>query len=303
MLGGSITQGHAFNDKNPDKPKFMTDAWGAGLKALLDSRFPCGGEGHTLRNEARSAAATDMHLDLVCAWAQNATSPLATADLVVVESSVNDVGNIGQTADTHLNNEERVLKYTELLIARTLRAYTPNNPALLYLGVSTRGVWRRRGDERSDAALTHLKVTRHYGIPHVSVMDALGPFATDSQEWWLENTFKDDRIGHPTRLGHDLAASLVMQQLLALILSLEHPMLPASVPPSPFALPAKLLAASEAELASYVDGRPLRIALVNMGKNGVDGQPTRLVAPAEARGWEVRADLPFKPLGRQRWGR
>lgn len=297
VLGGSISQGHAYApETHPDRPVALEDAWPVVLKNLLDDRFPCGHEGHEVRNEARSAAGSDMHLDMVVAWSSNASSPLRRADVVVVESAQNDLHDMAGTADTHLDAGERALKYTELLVQRLLQSRSPP-PGVLYLAASTRGRWDSLGwGGRQDAAHTHARVTRHYGLPHVSAVDALGPFVTPEQQAWLESVYKVDAIGHPTKLGHGACAALVMHQLLALLASVASPIL-AAAPAPPFSLPPTLLAVDPAELEMYATGRPLRVAAVNLGERGIDSQPTRLVAPAEANGWEVRSDAPGKPPG------
>jgi len=85
-------------------------------------------------------------------------------------------------------------------------------------------------------------------------------------------------------------------QLLALLACVAAPMLP-GVPVPPYELPKELLVVGAAELASYVDGRPLRIASMNLGARAKDHQNDRLLAPAEERGWEFKRDAPTKPEG------
>ena len=79
-----------------------------------------------------------------------------------------------------------------------------HRPMLVWVGVSTRlrenfnqASWPRT----SDAAHAHHPVTRHWGVPQISVMDAFGPFSTPERDAWLRETYLTDGCCHGTRLA------------------------------------------------------------------------------------------------------
>jgi hypothetical protein len=287
VLGGSISLVHAHpSKKRPDAPRNASDAWHQGFMELLRKRYPCAPPGHRLVNLAVAAVASDFWVDRVSEWREGAaSSPLASADLVLVETAHNDVGDY--RSDTHVNDRDRIVHYTELLIALLLTV--PKPPALMYVAVSSRRGWEAREAERADAAPLHALVTTHWGVPHVSVIDALGPFVTPEARRWFDQSFIIDSVHHPTRLGHAIAGRLAAHQLMALLWSVALPPLPGGGAEAVYAPPAKLLRITDDDVRDYAQGRPLRMPATRLATDA------RFVSTGGA--WSVGTDAPGRPLG------
>ena len=313
-LGGSITCATAGGLANrSDHPQSLADAWPTRFVAALDAAFPCGTAGHSVANLCQGAVASDFWVERVVEWRaaggeagpQAAPSPLAGADLVVVDTAHNDVEEL-RHREHHLDDESRIGKYNELLINLLLRPQSANatqvppTPAVMYIALSSRSGFDSRaaaepGGGRRDGVWAHAAVTRHYGIPQVSAVDALGPFAPGSAAAaWFAEAYKADGWGHPNVVGHQLGAALLFQLLLAHVASLRLRVLPAldaASPPQAYALPAALLYATDDELRMYTEGAPLHVS-------ALDGNPARgLVRVAARAGFEPKTDVPGKPAG------
>ena len=315
-LGGSITCATAGGLANrSDHPQSVADAWPARFVAALNAAFPCGTAGHSVVNLCQGAVASDFWVERVSEWRaagaeagpQAAPSPLAGADLFVVDTAHNDVMEL-RGREHHLNDEARIGKYNELLISLLLRPQRAGNgteatPAVMYIALSSRGGFDSRAAAepsggRGDGVWAHAAVTRHYGVPQVSVVDALGPFAPGSAAAaWFADVYKADGWGHPNVVGHQLGAALLFQLLLAHVASLRLRVLPslgaadAALPPPSYAPPDTLLYATDDELRMYTEGSPLHV-------NALDGDPARGLVRVVARtGFEPKTDVPGKPAG------
>ena len=132
-------------------------------------------------------------------WSGN--SPSLADDVVVVETSINDVAELADShsRDLHLHPDDRIRKYTELLLLQIL-GLTPR-PAVLWLTASSRnGPWAG-GPRTSDAAWLHAPVMAHHGVHMVSLVDALGPFVTPRQQQFFSYDFRVDSWGHGASAG------------------------------------------------------------------------------------------------------
>ena len=312
-LGGSVTCATAGGVQNrSDHPHAVGDAWPARFGAALDAAFPCSGAGHAVANLCQGAVASDFWVERVAEWrAEEADasaagpSPLAGADLVVCDTAHNDVEEL-RHREHHLDDGARIGKYNELLINLLLRPrggggdVAAARPAVMYVALSSRKGFETRdqaapGGGRADGVWAHAPVTRHYGVPQVSVVDALGPFAPGSpQAAWFAEVYKADGWGHPNVLGHQLGADLLVQLLLAHVASSQLRVLPSvgeAAPPPPYVLPATMLYATDDELRMYTEGAPMHIS-------AIEHSPARgLVRVAALSGFEPITDVPGKPPG------
>ena len=184
-IGGSLTCGAANgNVSRGDRPS-LVDAWPALLEAALKARVPSSSGEHRVVNVCRGAVASDFWVDQMAAWLQPAfdnVKPLLPVpwsnfsfDLVIVETAINDVEEFTDyhARDAHLRAEDRVRKYSELLVLQLLRLEP--RPALMWLTASSRDFAAPSGAPRSgDSQALHQPIMQHYRLPLASTVDALG---------------------------------------------------------------------------------------------------------------------------------
>lgn len=79
-------------------------SWTSKLEQALNNHFPCSGAGnvkHTVLNHARSAVASDFWFAHFMAARADPTHPIHSADIILLETSANDVSDIGDISPDH----------------------------------------------------------------------------------------------------------------------------------------------------------------------------------------------------------
>ena len=217
-FGGSITVGGSpADDVGPgcnytcvpaswkfDRPKGVQDAWPKHLSTLLNNYGPCVGGQHTVENLGVSGQAIDYwveQLTRVAGDESNLHNSVFSADIVIVESSVNDVG-----LDT-----TRISKDAELLILVLLK----RNISVIFTGSSSRKLWNESSprSEQSDTVSSHLSVAKHHRVPLISPVDALGPFLTEEAATFFIEIFRVDYCCHISVTAHRIIAHFIFHFL------------------------------------------------------------------------------------------
>lgn len=170
-------------------------------------------------------------------------------DIVFVEFSVNDSATAGATFSM------------EALLRQILSA--PNEPAVVMIGMLNQ--------DGVNAQEAHAPVARHYGLPYISVKNALWPEIQNGRAPWA-SLFSDNV--HPNDEGHALVAQLVRNYLD----QLEMMPRPKAAPEFP------------EPLDSTTDDYR-KTALAHAGSD-VSAAPIRLV---ENRGWTILPDSRHGP--------
>jgi hypothetical protein len=284
-LGGSVTCGVAQDPRHTDRPAGKHEAWPAWLTFLLNQRLPCDGGDHKMDNLCVSGAASDYWVTTVAALRSQPAHAIMRADLIVVDTAVNDVEELAKSDNDYLvatdPTHRKIKKYCELLLA-LLRAL-PLRPSVVWLGSSTRGQpWVARGD----AAHAHAEVMRHYGAPHVGAVDALGPFDTEEKRRWFTAAFRADACCHASKYAHKVMALLLAHLIVDVHLAdLAAPWF-AHEFDATRALPPPLVA-SASDLRMYLESTPLHVSTASAAAAGVFVK--------HARGWAFGEDRRGKP--------
>lgn len=207
VIGGSVSCGVAWN--HPDMPRGKEDAWPALLLARLEAEKPCEGGHHVLENACKGAVGSDYWVD----WVEVSLPELGGADLVLVDTSVNDAA-------------ETTAKHMERLLFLLQHASSPP-PSVLVVGTST--MYRpgypltdipRRCAECHDVLYEQAEVAKRFGVGVVSVVDALDMFATRGLDWFIDSFLADGVRGnegggvHPTKAGHRAVAEVAWNWVL-----------------------------------------------------------------------------------------
>lgn len=277
-----------------------SDWWADKLAEALHVGAACGARapfpGGALLPNGSTPAPVDLN---TAAGVAQLCADLAEAHLVLVDTSVNDAfdlvniaraGNMkAGVADDQASGGEadarRSATLTELVISLLLSALPAADGAavrgargVMFVGTSSHGgPWGGALPRRSDMAAAQAAVCARYGLPFVSVVDALGPFDTGERAAWWSQKFRSDGCCHPTASGHAIIARLVMH---ALALHAAPGGIPGAAAP-PGKLPPPLLA-TPADLDMYLRGHPLRVALFR-------------ATPAASRGFAPEEETPGKP--------
>jgi hypothetical protein len=239
VLGGSITAGSTLGGHKENgifQPHGVEGAWPGWLKKYLDVYFPmCGFDnladghyysgGHTVHNLAKPAVGSDYWVVKLMEVLGNKEHPndfgkhISEADLIIIDTSINDSVDLGEKRLTsHLTANRTGLQntqvHTEILINQ-LKAL-PNVPAVIFVGISEREVWKDRAAKPgvTQIAEAQAEVAAHYGISYVSAIHTLGPFVTEYQRSWFLNIFRADHFCHLSTVGHRFVASLVVRYIL-----------------------------------------------------------------------------------------
>jgi hypothetical protein len=217
-IGGSVTCGVGAAGRE----------WPVALVDVLATVLPdcTGGTEHVVHNGCQRSASSDHWVDLLSVldegdrgrsvWGGRKRSQFFVSDydLVILETTVNDVGDLERldkdASNTGLTPALRSQKYTELLIRLLLEAGT----CVMYFSVASRANdWKSPGPRRPDVTLAQVEVARHYNVPYISMLDAYGPLKTnEARKSWHKLYYA---LGfHPNQLHHTVAAHLVASALL-----------------------------------------------------------------------------------------
>lgn len=243
---------------------------------------------------AESLTNTSDSKQIISATEARFTTRLISADLVMVDTAINDCDN------ERCGNAQNM---TEILIHLLMQL--PNFPSILYLGTSSKGPWKDRMDTPrnfrfAEVSEAQSEVARYYHLPYISVLDALGPFDTPEKvNFYLFSYQNGNRITnrwshHPSELGHEILAALIMHFMLVrysgngfqfhhdgdgeenasvtrLFASQDH------------RIPEKLMKITQDELDTYLNGKPVTVDANNY-----------LPSPLSSE-WEYKEDVQGKP--------
>ena len=210
-IGGSVCLGSSFGDRNVSStPRGPEDAFPKLFETLLRNGLVCDGGQHEVYNGCVYAVASDHWVDQLARKDTDLSLRLQNADLVVVDTSVNDFFDLPHNPGLHsnLDNTERDIKLTEI-IAHMIFAL-PKTPTLLYLGTSD----HKAGNPAHPGNMIEAqnKVAAYYGFPCVSAVAGLS-IDTAAKESWFSNVFRADACCHPSVLGHQIIAHTLMAWL------------------------------------------------------------------------------------------
>ena len=261
------------------------DTWPQLFIEDLNRALPCSGGQHTMQNLAESGASSAWWVDTIL----GSRAAYYDYDAVLVETALNDVeelareGRNTKAKDAYLKSERVVGKYTEILINMLLNL--PKRPAVFYFGASTRLRYNFTVEfgRTADSVHVHVPVTRRYGVPHVSVIDGIGPFLNSVPDkiQWLKGQL--DWCCHGTILMHKIGARMLMDLLMSQYWSWQVApgVMPAYTPRSP-------LFSTQSELQMYCNATPFPLATIREAD-----VPFRLVNLSH--GFVSMEDVPNKP--------
>ena len=192
----------------------MDDAWPNWLEALINLKYgkTCINPGnprkfgyHRVVNYCQPGEGTNYWIDKIGEYRTDPNHALHYADMVIVESAVNDIDK----------NPARVAATTEILV-RLLLAL-PNKPGLLYLGSSTRHFLSKPWTDPTvgNGVVAQWPVAEAYKIPYLSMAHGFSGLNTKEKRRWFLEDYIVDVCCHVTRLGHKLIAYNVFALLQA----------------------------------------------------------------------------------------
>ncbi|MCC6142469.1 MAG: SGNH/GDSL hydrolase family protein [Candidatus Hydrogenedentes bacterium] len=173
VIGGSITEGAAATDPSKCYGALLAEWWRV---AFPESEV-------TFVNAGIGATGSDLGAHRVQAHLLD-----RQPDFVVVEYAVNDAGS-PIAAETLEGVVRQILS-------------TPQTPAVLLFFTLNKAGQSRQED--------HVPVGRHYGLPMVSLKDALWPKVEDGTMAWAD--FEADEV-HPNDAGHRYSSELITHLL------------------------------------------------------------------------------------------
>ena len=216
-IGGSVSCGMSLNANHYDNPHGKNGAYSTFLEKYLNTMWPCmrdhKNSKHKVTNWCVGGRPTVSWVDEVVGSRMNEPHVLFNADIILVDTSVNDM-NEGrdQAVRAKEDPDSHLKKVTELFIK--ILSKLPQGPSIIYVGSSTRvhgqhTTWRSTGPRTGDSVYTHLPVTNYYHVPYVSIIDSMTPFLTEESQKWFTNVFLADYCCHPTKSGHRMVAAII----------------------------------------------------------------------------------------------
>jgi hypothetical protein len=225
VIGGSVTCAGTRNRLRRDAPRSVKDSYTHVLENVLNRRYPgCirspdeyqrflpfrkanSINQHIVDNRCHGGVGTGHWIDAVASWKSNNAhnnDTMDLTDLVIVETAVNDYEDHQQLHSA----TELLLRILQKLKNSFAHQLEPEiGPALLFLGVST--VAREPWKERGDTLLDQLLITKAYGVPHLSLIDAFRPLESPLERYWLNDIYRGDDTTHITTAGHGIIAGYV----------------------------------------------------------------------------------------------
>ena len=238
-IGGSVTCGcRAIGNKRAAKAKRMTPtcgsdeskwtankgpsccnqnkSWTAYLEKVLQVQFGQYGSHVSVQAECQAAVGTAVFVDRILTEPSFRAS-LEAADIVLNELAVNDASS---------NVQDRI-SITEQLV--NILQSLPNKPFLMWLTAAwvDKKTWSHMNlNGASTAEIEHLRVMRHYGIAHTSLLAMFRLSTRDIQstvstvsvhgkvlQRFLDECYYQDVV-HPGDLGQRLIAAVVATRLI-----------------------------------------------------------------------------------------
>ena len=155
-------------------------------------------------NLAKSGCGSNYWVDQLVEWKHIPEHPINHADLILVETEMNDVY---ETVSHHSRDYgivgNPIAQETEMLAKLLLEL--KQKPALMWVGVSSRS----RDGGISDGVVIHKSVTVPYQIPHLDIMTSI--LSGGKQNLIFSKLIhKCDQYGHVCAFGHRLVAFYIL---------------------------------------------------------------------------------------------
>ena len=246
VLGGSVSCYHLapkdrtreYNEKEHTWPKLVEQYFNQEFPCLVESESQSqrdGGHvrGHVIENLSRNAKGSNYWIKVIIERNSDVMQSLERADVIFLDTDINDIFDNPQIQE-HTSKEAEILYFL-------LRALS-NNPVIMYIGTSSRVKcdstgkkcfeWGEVSDNvnegntvimHDDIVTSHLEIAKHYELPYVSLVDALGPFMTPTlAAFWRACKF--DHV-HLNMLGHQILTALVMNYFRTIMSSSHSPLI------------------------------------------------------------------------------
>lgn len=302
-IGGSVTCGKSEDKTFEDRPHGIPDSYHHALLNYMNELWPaCHAEredsldsqtaelsNHTLTVLCEGGVAQDYWIDRIMILNNKKSEIVRGADIILVETSVNEVAS-------HTSPEEMLYaqRNTELLLLMLVNLV--NQPSVIFLGTSFQfggkedRIWRDTEPRDYDGVYAQLSVAKHYNVPYVSALDALGPFITPASVEFLRHVYMSDQNCHISKTGHRMVGYLVFNQLNQFILSYSYPLHldTESGYISPTTVP--LLHWTKEEVKMYLQSSPPLVITLN--SKTIARTPWMI---DNADDWEMKEDVTGKP--------
>lgn len=241
-------------------------------------RFFGSNNSHRFDNLCQSGAASDYHLNRLIearGTDSNLDRVIRSADIIIIESSVNDVV---------LRNRPKGVEYFGEMFYRYFNSMD-HAPAMMYLSVSNKGALAHNEEQRlEDVTPQLLNVSKYFNIPHLSILDGFGVAKSRTSKHFDKYIYRADWC-HPSVLGHRIVASALYQYMVNYRISLNYPIYSGvhliENRLNYSAKPMKYCTINE--FNDFIQGSPLVINLINSGTSLINNT-----------GWTVVKDAPNK---------
>lgn len=268
------------------------EAFATRLEERVNAQWPCA-TAHKVTNLCQRAKGSNFFANWAAAWPNDeALTSLAQADVVVVETALNDMseteGGIllsGRLTGWTRSTVDMVGYWTELLLRVLLSL--PRRPALLWLTAS----WTptKQPPYHRDAEAAHHAVLRHYGVAQLSMLGALGIENSASAREWAKQQYHTDRYSHVSALGHKLLAAVISHHLTTELHREMRPNAGSAVTPGALPLP---MIVDEARIRAYTSSAH-QVSRIDFTRAG--GAPVAESHVAAIGGFTLLEDVPGKP--------
>lgn len=206
VLGGSVScaKRSPHSRWHPDSTdEYLPNAWPTQLEGMLRKKHKS--SNITMTNLCMGAVGSNIWVDKMLEWRNDPYHIIFDADLIFVETAVNDEGldtnRYGLQGDPIKQETEMLIRLLKLL---------PKKPYLIWVGASS------RTNNPSESILSQLNVTVPYLIPLIDIVHSFVPLQTPLQFYWYNNIFKVD-VAHLTKTGNRILAFYIftfMNQLI-----------------------------------------------------------------------------------------
>jgi hypothetical protein len=156
-----------------------------------------------MQNHCRRGVGSSYWVDRMLDYKNNPKEEIYFADIIFVESAVNDevYDHDFTTEDRYNMDGDPVMQETEMLIR--LLMLLPKKPYLIWVGASSKSRVPPKSIE------SQLAVTIPYMVPHIDIVHSFIPMITPLQQYWFDNIYKCDYQGHLTNTGSRILAFFV----------------------------------------------------------------------------------------------
>jgi hypothetical protein len=204
-LGGSISCG--VNGPWDNYISNRTRSWPNQLERML--RLKYSSSNIKMHNLCIGGVGADVWVDNMLDWKSNPNHIIHKADLIFVETAVNDVKGTEKDKAGHFKNRyemegDPIAQENEMLIR--LLMLLPKQPYLIWIGAASRTIYP------STAIRSHLTVTLPYGVPHFDLIHGFMPIVTNMQQNWYWNIFHTDKV-HISEIGQKILAFYILKFL------------------------------------------------------------------------------------------